>query len=83
MQWVAWYCKLFYLAYMKREQLIEQVSAVLQHETKVEFCEVAGISRPTLDKLLAGGQVIPSVETAVLLAVEKMQKRQQPAPAGA
>ena len=81
MQGVACCCKLFYLACMKREQLIERVNAVLRNSTKVDFCGMAGISRPTLDKFLSGGQVIPSVETSVLLAVEKMEQQQQPAPA--
>lgn len=65
---------------MKREQLIETVKNVLQNETKVDFCEVAGISRPTLDKFLYGGDVIPAVELAISNAAELMGKK-QPAPA--
>lgn len=49
--------------------------------SKVEFCLVAGISRPTLYKYLRGDEVIPAIELAIIRAAEALEKRRQPAPA--
>ena len=75
MQWVAWYWKMFYIRFMKRRiEILDKVS-------KVEFCQVAGISRPTLYKYLRGDEVIPAIELAIIRAATIIESRQQPAPA--
>ncbi len=49
--------------------------------SKVEFCQMARISRPTLYKYLRGEDVIPALEDAILRTAARLESQAEPAPA--
>lgn len=60
---------------------MERKIEVLETVSKVEFCRVAKISRPTLYRYLSGCEVTPIVEIAIARAISILEQRQQPTPA--
>ncbi len=67
--------KRFTFVYMERKlEILDSVS-------KVRFCQVAGISRPTLYKYLRGEDVIPAMELAIMQAKCALEEKAQPATA--
>lgn len=49
--------------------------------SKVDFCRLARISRPTLYKYLRGEDVIPALEDAIIRTAARLESQAEPAAA--
>jgi len=50
------------------------MNKIPKYISKKDFCRAAGISRPTLDKWLAGGSVLPAIRQAIQQGIKKTKE---------